>query len=79
MPLTLGPRPHKNVAQYPPHHVIYAVVKFEVATSNSLGQENTVFDLKVKVKGEIMYFLVNASPSKLLDVATSNFADALVR
>ena len=26
-----------------------------------------------------MYFLVNASPPKLLDVATSNFADAFVR
>ena len=26
-----------------------------------------------------MYFLVNASPPKPLDVATSNFADALVR
>ena len=25
-----------------------------------------------------MYFLVNASPPKRLDVATSNFADALV-
>ena len=33
---------------------------------------------KVRVKGEIMYFLVYASPPKLLDVATSNFADALV-
>ena len=32
----------------------------------------------VKVKSEIMYFLVNASPPKRLDVATSNFADALV-
>ena len=32
---------------------------------------------KVKVKNEIMYFLVNASPPKWLDVATSNFADAL--
>ena len=30
------------------------------------------------VKSEIMYFLVNASPTKRLDVATSNFADALV-
>ena len=29
----------------------------------------------VKVKGEIMYFLVNASSPKPLDVATSNFAD----
>ena len=26
-----------------------------------------------------MYFLVNASPPKSLDIATSNFADALVR
>ena len=34
--------------------------------------------LKVKVKSEIGYFLVNASPPKLLDVTTSNFADALV-
>ena len=25
-----------------------------------------------------MYFLVNASPPKWLDVATSNFADALI-
>ena len=32
----------------------------------------------VKVKSEIMYFLVNVSPPKWLDVATSNFADALV-
>ena len=37
-----------------------------------------VFDLN-KVKGEIMYFLVNTSPPKPLDVATSNFVDALVR
>ena len=28
---------------------------------------------------EIMYFLVNAFPPKRLDVATSNFADALIR
>ena len=27
----------------------------------------------------MMYFLVNAAPPKLLDVATSNIADALVR
>ena len=33
---------------------------------------------KVKVKSEIMYFLVNTSPPKRLDIATSNFADALV-
>ena len=33
---------------------------------------------KVKVKGEIMYFLVNASLPKRLGVANSNFTDALV-
>ena len=33
---------------------------------------------KVKVKSEIIYFLVNTSPLKRLDVAISNFADALV-
>ena len=33
-------------------------------------------DTKVKVKGQIMNFLVNASPPKLLDLATSNFAGA---
>ena len=37
-----------------------------------------LFCPKVKVKGEIMYFLVYASPPKPLDVANSNFADALV-
>ena len=35
---------------------------------------------KVKVKGEIMLCnIVNVSPPKLLDVATFNFANALVR
>ena len=29
---------------------------------------------QVKVKGQIMYFLVNAFPLKPLDVATLNFA-----
>ena len=30
-------------------------------------------DSKVKVKDQIMYFLVNVSPPKQLEVATSNF------
>ena len=34
---------------------------------------NILCDLEPKVKGQIMYFLVNASPLKPLDVATSNF------
>ena len=35
--LDLGVKVTQNVAQYPLHHVTYAPVKFEVATSNSLG------------------------------------------
>ena len=38
-----------------------------------LGNNSYDLDPKVNVKGQIMHFLVNASP-KLLDVATSNFA-----
>ena len=41
-----------------------------------LGHIPCGLDAKVKAKGPIMYFLVNASPPKLLDVATSNFAGA---
>ena len=29
----------QNVVQYPPNHITYAPAKFEVATSNSLGQD----------------------------------------
>ena len=42
--------------------------------SRVLGDILCDLDPKVKVKGQIMYFLVNTSPLKLLDVATSNFA-----
>ena len=31
-------------------------------------------DPKVKVKSQILYFLINSSPPKPLGVATSNFA-----
>ena len=34
---------------------------------------NISCELDTKVKGQIMYFLVYASPPKLLEVATSNF------
>ena len=34
---------------------------------------NISCDLDVKVKDQIMYFLVNVSPPKPLDVATLNF------
>ena len=34
---------------------------------------NILCDLDIKVKDQIMYFLVNVSPRKGLDVATSNF------
>ena len=36
---------------------------------------NISCDLDAKVKGQIMYFLVNLSP-KLFDITTSNFAGA---
>ena len=44
----------QNIAQYPLHHVTYAPAKFEVAMSNSLGdnlQEKSLlsFDLGIKV------------------------------
>ena len=44
--------------------------------SRVLGDVLCDLDPKVKVKGEIMYFLVNASPHNVLEVATSNFACA---
>ena len=39
-----------------------------------LGNILCDLDPKVKVKDQIMYFLVNVSPPKGLDVATSNCA-----
>ena len=42
--------------------------------SRVLGDLLCDLDPKVKVKGQIMFFLVNASPHKFLEVATSNFA-----
>ena len=38
-----------------------------------LGNFLCDLDPKVKVKDQIMYFLVNVSPPKRLDLATSNF------
>ena len=38
-----------------------------------LGNISCDFDPKVKVKGQILYFLVIVSPPKQLDVATSSF------
>ena len=37
--LTFGVKVTQNVTQYPLHHVIYAATKFEVATSNGLGED----------------------------------------
>ena len=41
-----------------------------------LGDISCDLDPKVKVKGQIMYFLVNASAHKVFKVAASNFACA---
>ena len=38
-----------------------------------LGNFSCDLDPKVKAKDQIMYFLVNVSPPKWLDLATSNF------
>ena len=39
--LDLGVKVTQNVAQYPLHHVIYSATKFEVITSNRLGDTFT--------------------------------------
>ena len=46
--------------------------------SRVLGDVSCDLDpkVRVKVKGQIMYFLENASPHNVLEVATSNFACA---
>ena len=41
-----------------------------------LGNILCDLDPKVKVQGHMVYFLVNPSSPKLLDVAASNFAGA---
>ena len=38
--LDLGVKVTRNLTQYPLHHVIYASTKFEVATSNGLGEDS---------------------------------------
>ena len=37
--LDLGVKVTRNVTQYPLHHVIYAPTKFQVATSNCVGED----------------------------------------
>ena len=44
--------------------------------SRVLGDVSCDLDPKFKIKGQIIHFLLNASPHKLLEVATSNFACA---
>ena len=38
----LGVKVTQNITQYPLHHVIYAPTKFEVATSNGLGEDTII-------------------------------------
>ena len=37
--LDFGVKATRNVAQYPLHHVTYSATKFEVASSNGLGED----------------------------------------
>ena len=57
---------------------IYQSQTLQVHRSHDVEGTGLLYDLypKVKVKGQIMHFLVNASPPKMLDVPTSNVAGA---
>ena len=59
--LDLGVKVIQNVAQYPLHHVTYEAAKFDVATSNDLGEH--AFTRK--------YIVSRNAPAKF-EVATSN-------
>ena len=59
------------------NHWTQQLQNLQVHRSNDVGVlGNISCDLVVKVKGQIMFVLVNTSPPELLDVATSNFAGA---
>ena len=69
-----------NVAQCPLHHVTYAPIEFEVATSKALGGEaftrNSIFDLDLGVKvtqNVAQYPLHHVNhPATKFEVARSN-------
>ena len=78
--MTLTPRSRSNIEKL----VNASPKSFDVATSNFVAEKVTycrgnwetfcvTLIPKVKVKNQIMYFLVNVSPPKRLDLATSNF------
>ena len=56
----------------------YQLQTLQLNLSHTIERElgNILCDPKVKAKGQIMFWLVNASSLETLDVATSNFAGA---
>ena len=77
--LDLGVKVTQNVVQCSPNHMTYSPAKFEVATSNSLGDAFTrkyimTLDLGVKVTQNVAQYplhYVAFSPARF-EVATSN-------
>ena len=47
----------QNVGQCPPNHMIYAPAKFEVATSNSLGEDGFTRKYIIFTSRELFYGL----------------------
>ena len=62
----------------PPKPLDYQIQTLQLHLSHNIEIElrNISCDPKIKAKGQIIYWLVNASPSETLNVATSNFAGA---
>ena len=53
--LDLGVKVTRNVTQFPLHHVIYAPTKFEVATSNGLGEDTITRNVTDRRKDRLWY------------------------
>ena len=71
--LTFGPKVTQNVAQYPLHHVTYSAAKFEVVTSNGLGDAFTrkyIIWVTRNVAQYPLHHVTNAATK--FEVATAN-------
>ena len=92
MTFTLGSRSHKMLPStlHSPHHMTYAPspAKFEVATSNSLGEDaftrKTLFDLDLWVKvtqhvAQYPLHHVTYSPANFANATSNSLGDAFTR
>ena len=64
----------QNVVQYPPNHMTYAPAKFEIAMSNSLGEDAFTSKYMVKVTQKVAQYHPHheALASAKFEVAMSN-------